>query len=159
MDVTDEQKAQIRQWATDGATLAEIQERLRKELGIALNYMETRLLVSDLNVSLQEKQKISTNIDLAQLGTKPASAAASAPPSPAPAGAPGKLQVTIDDIAPPHALVSGKVTFSDGTRAEWYLDELGRLAINPPVPGYRPSQADLSAFQRELQRLAQGRGL
>ncbi len=48
-------------------------------------------------------------------------------------------------------MISGKVTFSDGNTAEWYLDQTGRLGIAPAVQGYRPSQEDVMAFQTELQ--------
>jgi len=48
-------------------------------------------------------------------------------------------------------LVSGKVTFSDGQNAEWSLDQTGRLALAAAQQGYRPSQADVQAFQRALQ--------
>lgn len=155
MDLSEEQKQKVREWAAGGAMLAEIQERLRKELDISLSYMETRLLVGDLNLNLQEKAKApDKKLDLAAGGelTPPTAGEKAAP-------AAGKLSVTIDEIAPPHALVSGKVTFSDGVRADWYLDELGRLAINPTKPEYRPSPNDVAAFQRELQKLAQSRGL
>jgi hypothetical protein len=64
--------------------------------------------------------------------------------------------VTVDQIARPGALVSGKVTFSDGNSAEWYLDQMGRLGLSPQQQGYRPSQTDLMTFQTELQnQLAQ----
>jgi hypothetical protein len=48
-------------------------------------------------------------------------------------------------------LVSGKVTFTDGQSAEWYLDQTGRLGLAPMAPGYRPPQADIAEFQRQLQ--------
>jgi hypothetical protein len=48
-------------------------------------------------------------------------------------------------------VASGKVTFSDGKRAEWYLDQMGRLGLAPMEKGYRPSQTDLVSFQTELQ--------
>jgi hypothetical protein len=59
--------------------------------------------------------------------------------------------VTVDQIARAGALVSGKVTFSDGQGAEWYLDQTGRLGLAPMAPGYRPPQADIAEFQRLLQ--------
>ena len=71
------------------------------------------------------------------------------PPETAPAG--GKVSTSLDHIAKPGALVSGKVTFTDGQTAEWYLDQTGRLGMVPPVPGYRPPQADVPVFQQQLQ--------
>ena len=56
-------------------------------------------------------------------------------------------------------MISGRVTFSDGQKAEWYLDQTGRLGLNASTPGYRPSKQDVMDFQMELERLAQSHGL
>jgi hypothetical protein len=48
--------------------------------------------------------------------------------------------------------VSGKVTFSDGNSADWYLDQTGRLGLAPKKEGYRPTAADVQAFQMALER-------
>jgi hypothetical protein len=56
-------------------------------------------------------------------------------------------------------MVSGRTTFSDGQTAEWYLDQTGRLGLNPSTPGYRPSQQDVMDFQMELEKLARNQGL
>jgi hypothetical protein len=56
----------------------------------------------------------------------------------------------VDQIARPGAVVSGKVTFSDGNRAEWYFDQTGRLALATQQQGYRPPAADLQEFQTAL---------
>ena len=56
-------------------------------------------------------------------------------------------------------MVSGKVTFSDGKTAEWFLDQTGRLGIVPPEKGYKPSPEDLQAFNIELQNEFQKLGL
>jgi hypothetical protein len=47
--------------------------------------------------------------------------------------------------------VSGKVTFSDGNQAEWYLDQAGRLGLVPQQTGYRPPAADVQQFQMALE--------
>jgi hypothetical protein len=49
-------------------------------------------------------------------------------------------------------VVSGKVTFSDGQIAEWYLDQTGRLGVVPKQTGYKPSAADVQEFQLALQQ-------
>jgi len=59
--------------------------------------------------------------------------------------------VTVDQVTRPGSLVSGKVKFSDGKTAEWYLDQMGRLGFVPKEQGYKPSQNDLMDFQAELQ--------
>jgi hypothetical protein len=70
------------------------------------------------------------------------------PPEP---GSTQSVSVTVDQIARPGALVSGKVTFSDGQKADWSLDQMGRLALAAQQKGYRPSQADVQEFQMALQ--------
>ena len=41
------------------------------------------------------------------------------------------------------AVISGKVTFSDGEKADWYLDQTGRLGLGPQKQGYRPPASDV----------------
>jgi hypothetical protein len=49
-------------------------------------------------------------------------------------------------------VVSGKVTFSDGQQADWYLDQMGRLGVAPKQQGYKPSAADVRQFQAALEK-------
>ncbi len=146
MSLTDDQKAAISKWIEAGATLSEIQKRLKEEFQISLTYLETRLLADDLKLAIKEQER-----------------PREAPPLPAaepekPASA-GKVSVSIDQITRPGAMISGRVTFSDGQKAEWYLDQSGRLGLNASTPGYRPSKQDVMDFQTELERLAQRHGL
>jgi hypothetical protein len=138
--------------------LAEIQKRLTDECGLRLTYMEVKFLVSDLAVLPQDKEPAKP----LELTAKPAAAsptpsapqtatAPAAPVAPPPASA-GKVSVSVDQLARPGALVSGMVTFSDGKRAAWYLDETGRLGLVAPEQGYRPPPADVPEFQAALER-------
>jgi hypothetical protein len=145
MMLTDEQKAAISKWIEGGASLSEIQKRLKEEFQISLTYLETRLLADDLKLALKEPER---PVDPPPL-----------PPPEKPAATPGKVSVTIDQITRPGAMVSGRATFSDGQAAEWYLDQTGRLGLNPSTPGYRPSQQDVMDFQVELEKLARSQGL
>ena len=63
----------------------------------------------------------------------------------------GGVSVTVDQLARPGAIVSGKVTFSDGQSADWHLDQTGRFSVVPKQPGYKPSAADVQQFQVALQ--------
>ena len=80
----------------------------------------------------------------------PPPAQAPEPATPASPPAAGRVNVSVDQITRPGAMVSGKVTFSDGNRAEWYFDQTGRLAMASAQPGYRPPAADLQEFQTAL---------
>jgi hypothetical protein len=52
----------------------------------------------------------------------------------------------------PAPIVSGQVTFSDGQKADWYLDQTGRLGVVPEKQGYKPAAADVQQFQLSLQQ-------
>ncbi|MDR1818348.1 MAG: hypothetical protein LBR07_09335 [Puniceicoccales bacterium] len=64
----------------------------------------------------------------------------------------GKVSVSIDPVQQPGLAATGTVTFSDGKSGKWMLDGYGRLGFEPPQPGYRPTDADVRAFQSALQR-------
>lgn len=150
MTLTDDQRSAIAKWIEEGAKLPDIQKRLKDEYQISLTYLETRLLADDLKLSLKEPEE----------PEKPAEEpAAAVPEEPEAIPAPGKVTATIDQITRPGAMISGRATFSDGEKAEWYLDQTGRLGLNPNTPGYRPSQQDVMDFQMELERLARSQGL
>jgi hypothetical protein len=57
----------------------------------------------------------------------------------------------VDELTRPGAVVSGKVTFSDGNTAAWQIDELGQLGLMPTQPGYRPPASDVQSFQMALE--------
>ncbi|MEM7145066.1 MAG: hypothetical protein AAF591_08000 [Verrucomicrobiota bacterium] len=183
-DLTDEQKASVQSWADAGESLGEIQARMRDEFELAgLTFLDARLLLAELGISLKEEEKKTTGED-AGAGAADALAGGGAgdvvegevvsqeavsdggePPSPAgdvpdeavpaPGGA-GKATVSMHEVTPPGMLAAGSVTFGDGEKAEWYLDQMGRLGLDPATEGYRPSQEDVVAFQDELQKMATG---
>jgi hypothetical protein len=152
MNLTEEHKKLVASWIAAGASLSDVQRRLKEECQIGLTYMDVRFLVDDLNLQLKEQPKQSEAVErLAEAKQQGEQERETAAPAPA-----GGVQVTLDTITKPQALVSGKVTFSDGETAEWMLDQTGRLGLNPSKPGYRPSQQDVMSFQQELQRVVQG---
>ncbi len=161
MNLSDAQKSSVAAWLEAGASLSEVQKRLREEFELTFTYLDTRLLVDDLKIQIKDPEP-----EPAPVETAPADPAEETPlsaedePSPLPPAAPGsgKVNVTIDQIMKPGTMISGKVTFSDGENADWYLDQMGRLGLNPTTIGYRPAERDVLAFQVELQRLARTQG-
>ena len=168
--LSDDQMAQIRQWAADGAQLADIQKRLEKEMEIRLNYMDTRFLVLDLAIeirnlaeeeaeALREEQEAAEDKHSSPVEEKDALTEDDIEVLP-PAGAPeagDKVTVSVDEIARPGVMASGRVTFADGQGGMWYIDEMGRLGMDLDTEGYRPAEADVMAFQRELQVVMESR--
>lgn len=177
MDLTEEQKSTVATWVRDGVSLSDVQKRIQSEFGVALTYMDVRFLVDDLDLELSDRPPE----HFAQKADDPAGVNGAGGPANAPAGAGGpssgdadildadgspasaaggggKVQVSLDQVNRPGALVSGNVTFSDGVSAQWQLDQMGRLSLSASQPGYKPSQDDVMQFQTELQRLVEQRG-
>ena len=140
--LTPEQTAALHQWASEGATMPDLQRRLKEEFAIGLTYMDTRMLVLDLGIILLEPQK-----------------PVEVPVVVAPLVATGKVSVTMDHLALPGALVSGKVVFSDGETGVWMLDQSGRPGLDPDTAGYRPTREDIAEFQLQLRVLIEQSGL
>ena len=162
MNLSDEQTSIIAEHLNDGASIADIQSLITNEFDVAATYMETRFLIDDLNLELQDQERVSADLStptspsasssggsgkiLDQSGAKTKQAAASG----------GGVTVDIDSIKRPGTALSGSVTFSDGVSAKWYVDPMGRLGLDPDQPDYQPSQEDIETFQMELQAKMQG---
>jgi hypothetical protein len=142
MNLDDEQRKKVAEWIKQGLKLSEIQNRLGSELGLHLTYMDVRLLVDDLKLTPKDSEH--PQVPSTPLQTTAANNSGKASTKP------GAVSINVDQIARPGAVVSGKVTFSDGNNAEWYFDQGGRLGLVPQQAGYRPSAADLQQFQTAL---------
>lgn len=180
MKFTDSQKTQIAAWVAEGLSLAQIQTKIADELGVALTYMEVRFLVDDLNLELRDKpespkksaapapnaapetknaSEADGNAETAAKNAETAANAAAADGNAeangnaseaAEAPAAGKVSLSSDALQVPGVLAGGDVTFSDGTRGKWFVDEVGRPGLSGFPKGYRPPAADMPEFQRLL---------
>jgi len=152
MNLDDAQRKKVAEWIKQGFKLSKIQNRLASELGLHLTYMDVRLLVDDLKLTPKdvEQPKTAAGVLSAPGAPTAASKQAGAPQAAGPAPGPGSVSVDVDQVARPGAVVSGKVTFTDGNVAEWYFDQAGRLGLLPQKTGYRPSASDLQQFQAVL---------
>ncbi len=140
--LTPEQIASLHQQAAAGVSMSDLQRHLKDEFGFSLTYMDTRFLILDLGIQLIEEPKVEAKAEVK--------------PAPIPTG---KVTATMDTLTLPGALVSGKVTFSDGETAIWMLDQAGRPGLDPDTAGYRPTQEDIAEFQIQLRALIQKSGL
>ena len=157
MKLDDNQRQAVAKWISEGAKLSEIQNRLASEFGVKLTYMEARFLVDDLKLTPKDPEP-------PKVVAPPAAPAAANPLTTTPVPADeipaadevlppaSNVAVSVDQITRPGALISGKVNFSDGQIADWYLDQSGRLGVVPKVAGYKPTQADVQQFQLALQQ-------
>jgi hypothetical protein len=151
MNLDEAQRQKVSEWIAQGLKLSEIQARIASELGVKLTYMDVRLLVDDLKLTPKDIEPPKPSTSALESPPLTASPPSTAPPAETGASKPaGSVAVQVDQIARPGAVVSGKVTFSDGNAAEWYFDQMGRLGLVPQQPGYRPPAADLQHFQAQL---------
>lgn len=140
--LTPEQKEALKKWAVEGATMSDLQRHLKEEFGHTLTYMDTRFLILDLGIELVETAKPVEKVE-----EKPALVPT------------GTVTTTMDALTLPGALVSGKVTFSDGETGVWMLDQTGRPGLDPDTAGYTPTREDVVEFQTQLRELIRKSGL
>lgn len=153
MSLDDTQRKKVAGWIADGMKLSEIQNRIASELGVRMTYMDVRFLVDDLKLTPKDIEPPKVI-----LPPPPAAAAPATPANPlkvetapAPPDSVSSVSVAVDQLARPGAVVSGKVTFSDGKKADWYIDQTGRLGLTPQEAGYRPPASDVQQFQITLE--------
>lgn len=153
MTLDDTQRKKVAGWIAEGMKLSEIQNRLAADFGVRMTYMDVRILVDDLKLTPKDIEPAKPVALVAPLAAAPPQAAPNptAQTAAAPAGAPGGVSVVVDQLTRPGAVVSGKVTFSDGKVADWYIDQTGRLGLAPQQAGYRPAPADVQQFQAALE--------
>ena len=154
MNLDETQRQRVTAWILQGAKLSEIQTKLAEEFGLRFTYMDVRLLVDDLKLTPKDPEppKGVTQIGAApEKDAPPPHAGKKTPPAPGAPPTDGSVSVTVDEVVRPGAIVSGKVTFSDGQQADWYLDQTGRLGVVTRQQGYKPAAADVQQFQVALQ--------
>ena len=161
MNLDEAQRKKVAAWIAEGLKLSEIQSRLGSELGVRMTYMEVRLLVDDLKLTPKDIELPKPVVsELAKpapaheaTAKRPKDHSTANPPIPNEPGpaAVGGVSLSVDQIARPGAVVSGKVVFKDGNKAEWYIDQSGRLGLAPERAGYRPPASDVQQFQMALE--------
>src|SRR5258706_13924791 len=131
MNLDEAQRKKVAEWIAQGLKLSDIQTRLASELGVTMTYMDVRLLVDDLKLTPKdaERPKPTHSALTATATLSPAGSPAGGEPEAAAGvklGVPGAagvggVSVSVDALAIPGAMVSGKVTFSNEIKATWHL--------------------------------------
>lgn len=155
MNISESQKLTIADWVKHGETIAIIQRRLREEMELSLTYMDVRFLVDDLNLIYSEPEEICEIEEEIAVDDEPINASDSIEEP----ELVSNVQVNVDPVTPPGALVCGTVNFSDGKQMTWQLSAAGQLGLVPgDDPDYRPNPEDLQEFQSQLQQVLQKHG-
>jgi len=131
--LSEEQKQTIHGWAAAGDQIADIQRKMGSEMEINITYMEARFLVLDLGVEIQTEvdEEPEEEVEEEKIAT-------------------GEVTVSVDELIRPGFAISGRVEFSDGEKALWGIDQMGRLSLDSDTPGYKPSEEDITKFQDQL---------
>lgn len=164
MQLNDEQKTLVTQWVKEGCGLSEIQRRITDQFKLSLTYIDVRFLVIDLGLDIHDKRQSPVAPPAIGPDALPAEAADipgtddSQDIVPPPPKGTGAVTVEVDRLTLPGSLVSGSVVFSDGVKANWSLDQAGRLALGAKDKSYRPSAQDVQEFQMAIARELQKRG-
>jgi len=160
MKLTEEQLKSVAAWFAGGASLDEIQKRLVAEFGVHLTYFDLRMVVADLpQPEDPESPEKPEDPERPENPEKPESPEKPEDPEDPEKGV-ANVAVTVDALMIPGTMASGDVTFSDGVKGKWYLDQMGRLGLGGDLPqGYRPSPADGAMFQARLMEALRAKGL
>ena len=71
----------------------------------------------------------------------------------------GETVVNVSKLTRPGAMLHGDVTFKSGKTADWFVDSMGRLGLNPTGGSAEPDEEDVAEFQVKLQEAIQGGGM
>ncbi|HBC88249.1 MAG TPA: hypothetical protein DCZ94_14960 [Lentisphaeria bacterium] len=66
----------------------------------------------------------------------------------------GGTKVEVSKLTRPGVALSGSVTFASGVKADWFVDQMGRLGLEKATG--KPTPEDVQEFQVELQKNLQG---
>ena len=160
MQLNEEQKILVTQWVKEGCGLSEIQRRMTDQFKLSLTYMDVRFLIIELGLDIQDKRKSPPATQTISPSADPIAPVTEEIPdlAPEPQTGPGGVIVDVDRLTIPGSLVSGTVVVSDGVKANWSLDQGGRLALGASDKNYRPSAQDVQEFQMAIARELRKRG-
>lgn len=152
----------------EGVSLSKIQDELTAQ-GMKMTFMELRLLASEIENDIFKQQEAAAEPEVKEEPAPEQPAAeqneeenynlppyATAPAQDAPAEntaekVRGNTSVTVSPIQRPGYYATGTVKFGSGAEAEWFLDQSGRLGLDP-TNGMKPDQQDIAEFQQELRK-------
>ena len=159
MKLTEDQIAAVKSWIESGEDLGTIQKKIQKEFDLNLTFLETRFLLSDLQLEFADDEEEEENEETPVTDQEQDTVEDNLEnPSEEKEGGSSNVSVSVDSIAQPQCIISGKVTFSDGKVASWHFDQMSQLGLKPDEEGYTPSQEDVAVFQVELRKVLATQG-
>ena len=154
----DEIKKFVADLLNEGVSLSDIQKRLQQEKEINITFLDLRLMASEMSSidwskqNKTEKTKNIPNDNSETINDETTNSFDDKEKDLAPLN--GTTSVELSRLARPGALAHGSVTFISGIKADWILDEMGRLGLEKTSG--TPTEEDLKGFQEELQKSLSG---
>ncbi len=132
-----------------GISMSDIQKELEEEHGISMTYMDLRMLVADLEEINWKKPEVEPVVEEPEIPVGIA----------APATDPvDEIEVNISKIVRPGYMLSGDVTFRSGIKGDWFVDQYGRMGLDPKGD-VNPTEEELLEFQQVLQQKVSNGGI
>lgn len=152
------QKDEIKQYVAEllnkGVSLSDIQKQLRSEKGVTMTFLDLRLIVSEIENIDWSKQQTEKPKEPEKVG-------------PEEGGLPdetdelmgandesatdGTTVVEVSRLTRPGTIANGSVKFASGIKANWMIDQYGRLGLDKTTG--EPTAQDIKEFQTELQKM------
>ncbi|MBT3378318.1 MAG: hypothetical protein HN742_11025 [Lentisphaerae bacterium] len=146
---TEDRNRFIAQKLDEGFSLSDVQKALADEHDVQMTYLDLRLAAADLEVDWTRHDKVVPEPEEDEADAAPE-------PQAQEAAATGMTTITVSKLVRPGASMSGDVEFASGAKAEWFVDSMGRLGLNPAPGSGKPTEDDIQEFQIELQRKLTG---
>ncbi len=134
----------IAQELNNGQSLSQIQDLLKDEYQHKLTFLELRLLAAEVE-TIDWKSFEETPEEIDKEKDTPADKQNEAQATD------GVTQIEESSLVRPGSLTHGTVTFMSGAKAEWILENNGRLGLDKVVG--KPTENDLADFQVKLQSM------
>ena len=168
----EEIKQFVAERVSQGISLSKIQDELT-ENQVKITFMELRLIAAEIDT--EELEKLDKKVETKNPPASPETAEPAAqkqteeqpeevpatetpaeepvpPTTEEPAAPRGPTVVEISKLAMPGTVMNGSVKFGSGVTADWFLDQMGRLALDK-VEGGKPNEKDIEEFQIELRKM------
>lgn len=150
----------VQKHLNEGTSLSDIQKLLETEHDHRMTYMDLRLISAELEVNWKKLDgtDVKDEADEADDAEGTVDTAADTVIN-ADATLEGETVVNVSKLTRPGAMIHGDVTFKSGKTADWFVDSMGRLGLNPTGGSDDPGEEDVAEFQAKLQEAIQAGGM
>ena len=148
----DEIKLFVAELLNEGLSLSDIQKKLQDDKDVKMTFLDLRILASELEKVDWSKQKS----DIAASEAAKKAEEDKKKDDKKDKTEAGKTVIEISRLKRPGSIANGSVKFISGAKAEWILDQTGRLALDKQSG--EPTEEDIQDFQTELQSVLSNGG-